>query len=104
MFPDQVKNIKWFLIFTLDFFSKKKKKVQSQPSELLLASGTSCFSFILSLLSPKCLNYIPSSLSVKMFALFIHLPQQKSHQNFMKDLKALSPPLTCNAFPDALVF
>lgn len=36
MLPDQVKNTKWFLIFTLDYFRLKKKTLQLQVQELLL--------------------------------------------------------------------
>lgn len=84
MLPGQVKNTKWFLIFTQIILEKKHTHNFNCRSgsccwwTILVA----CLLFCLSQLSPNCLSSISSSWSVKMFALFGHLPQQKSHQNF----------------------
>lgn len=84
MLPDQVKNTKWFLIFRLDYFRKNKQTNFNcrRGSCCLWMILVACLLFCLSQLSPNCLSSISSSWSVKMFVLFGHLPQQKSHQNF----------------------
>lgn len=85
MFPDQGKNTSSGFSFTFNFLAKK---VQPQPTEFLLASNTRCLILFEPVIT-KIFQLYSRVLYVKMFAIFIHLPQQKSHQNFMTPKKFL---------------